>query len=89
MASDFTKNPAARLPADPASLCEKAIGAKMGRCELQQLLKTLAPGDVVTVTRMERPAHSTFDLFSIIKPTGGRKRKTVQPHEGEDSLCRH
>ena len=31
------------------------------------MLGKLAPGDVVTVTRIDRLARSTFDLFGIIK----------------------
>jgi DNA invertase Pin-like site-specific DNA recombinase len=31
------------------------------------MLDTLAPGDVVTVTRIDRLAGSTFDLFGIVK----------------------
>jgi DNA invertase Pin-like site-specific DNA recombinase len=31
------------------------------------MLGKLAPGDVVTVTRIDRPARSTFDLFGIGK----------------------
>jgi DNA invertase Pin-like site-specific DNA recombinase len=31
------------------------------------MLGTLAPGDVVTVTRIDRLARSTFDLFAIVK----------------------
>ena len=31
------------------------------------MLKDLAPGDVVTVTRIDRLARSTFDLFAIVK----------------------
>jgi DNA invertase Pin-like site-specific DNA recombinase len=31
------------------------------------MLKALAPGDVVTVTRIDRLACSTFDLFAIVK----------------------
>jgi DNA invertase Pin-like site-specific DNA recombinase len=31
------------------------------------LLAALAPGDVVTVTRIDRLARSTFDLFGIVK----------------------
>jgi len=27
----------------------------------------VGPGDVVTVTRIDRLAHSTFDLFAIVK----------------------
>jgi DNA invertase Pin-like site-specific DNA recombinase len=30
-------------------------------------LAALAPGDVVTVTRIDRLARSTFDLFAIVK----------------------
>jgi DNA invertase Pin-like site-specific DNA recombinase len=31
------------------------------------MLKALAHGDVVTVTRIDRHARSTFDLFAIVK----------------------
>jgi DNA invertase Pin-like site-specific DNA recombinase len=31
------------------------------------MLGKLAPGDVVTVTRIDRLARSTFDLFAIDK----------------------
>jgi len=31
------------------------------------MLDSLAPGDVVTVTRLDRLARSTFDLFGIVK----------------------
>ena len=31
------------------------------------MLKGLAPSDVVTVTRIDRLARSTFDLFAIVK----------------------
>jgi DNA invertase Pin-like site-specific DNA recombinase len=31
------------------------------------MLKRLAPGDAVTVTRIDRLARSTFDLFGIVK----------------------
>ena len=31
------------------------------------MLKALAPGDVVMVTRIDRLARSTFDLFAIVK----------------------
>jgi DNA invertase Pin-like site-specific DNA recombinase len=37
------------------------------RRALLNLLKALAPGDVVTVTRIDRLARSIFDLFSIVK----------------------
>jgi DNA invertase Pin-like site-specific DNA recombinase len=31
------------------------------------MLDTLAPGDVVTVTRLDRLARSTFDLLGLVK----------------------
>jgi len=31
------------------------------------MLKALTPGDVATVTRIDRLARSTFDLFAIVK----------------------
>ena len=46
---------------------EKASGAQPDRRELLRMLKNLAPGDVVTVTRIDRLARSTFDLFAIVK----------------------
>jgi DNA invertase Pin-like site-specific DNA recombinase len=46
---------------------EKVTGAHSDRRELLKLLKALAPGDVVTVTRIDRLARSTFDLFGIVK----------------------
>jgi DNA invertase Pin-like site-specific DNA recombinase len=46
---------------------ENATGARPDRRELLRMLKRLAPGDVVTVTRIDRIARSTFDLFGIVK----------------------
>ncbi len=46
---------------------EKASGAQADRRELLRMLRSLAPGDVVTVTRIDRLARSTFDLFAIVK----------------------
>jgi DNA invertase Pin-like site-specific DNA recombinase len=46
---------------------EKVTGAHSDRRELLKLLKGLAPGDVVTVTCIDRLARSTFDLFGIVK----------------------
>jgi DNA invertase Pin-like site-specific DNA recombinase len=42
-------------------------GAHSDRRELLRLLDALVPGDVVTVTRIDRLARSTFDLFAIVK----------------------
>ena len=61
---------------------EKATGAKIERRELQRMLKAMALGDVVTVTRIDRLARSTFDLFSIVKSiadAGGQFRSLAEP----------
>ena len=61
---------------------EKATGARAERRELQRMLKAMAPGDVVTVTRIDRLARSTFDLFSIVKQiadAGGQFRSLAEP----------
>ena len=61
---------------------EKATGARPDRRALLKLLKALAPGDVVTVTRIDRLARSTFDLFSIVKQIvdkGGQFRSLAEP----------
>jgi hypothetical protein len=44
---------------------EKVTGARADRRELLRMLDRLAPGDVVTVTRIDRLARSTFDLFAF------------------------
>jgi DNA invertase Pin-like site-specific DNA recombinase len=46
---------------------EKVTGARADRRELNRMLGKLAPGDMVTVTRIDRLARSTFDLFGIVK----------------------
>src|ERR1700720_3308451 len=46
---------------------EKVTGAHSDRRQLLKMLKHLAPGDVVTVTRIDRLARSTFDLFAIVQ----------------------
>jgi DNA invertase Pin-like site-specific DNA recombinase len=46
---------------------EKVTGARADRRELNRMLGKLAPGDVVTVTRIDRLARSTFALFGIVK----------------------
>ena len=61
---------------------EKASGAQADRRELQKLLKALASGDVVTVTRIDRLARSTFDLFAIVKrivDAGGQFKSLAEP----------
>jgi len=46
---------------------EKATGARPDRRELLRMLKRLTPDDVVIVTRIDRLARSTLDLFGIIE----------------------
>jgi DNA invertase Pin-like site-specific DNA recombinase len=61
---------------------EKASGAQADRRELQRLLKAIRPGDLVTVTRIDRLARSIFDLFTIIKAitdAGGQFRSLAEP----------
>ena len=46
------------------------------------MLKTLAPGDVVTVTLIDRLARSTFDLFILVKlivDAGGQFGPVAEP----------
>src|SRR5580700_11192871 len=52
---------------------EKVTGAHSDRRQLLKMLDTLAPGDVVTVTRIDRLARSTFDLFAIVKQMADAK----------------
>jgi DNA invertase Pin-like site-specific DNA recombinase len=62
--------------------CEKASGAQPERRELLRLLKAVAAGDVVTVTRIDRLARSTFDLFAIVKrivDAGAQFRSLAEP----------
>lgn len=42
-------------------------GGEAERRELPRMLKAMQPGDVVTVTRIDRLARSTFDLFAIVR----------------------
>jgi DNA invertase Pin-like site-specific DNA recombinase len=61
---------------------EKASGEQADRRELLRMLKDLAAGDVVTVTRIDRLARSTFDLFAIVKrivDAGGQFRSLAEP----------
>jgi DNA invertase Pin-like site-specific DNA recombinase len=46
---------------------EKVSGARADRRELNKLLRGLHSNDVVVVTRIDRLARSTFDLFAIVK----------------------
>ena len=57
-------------------------GVRADQRELLKMLKTLGPGDVVTVTRIDRLARSTFDRFAIVKQIvdgGGEFRSVAEP----------
>ena len=56
---------------------EKQSGARAERRELLKLLKRIESGDVVTVTRIDRLARSTFDLFAIVKRMWMRARSSA------------
>ena len=50
-----------------ASHSEKASGIRSDRPELRSLIKSLEPGAVVVVTRLDRLARSTIDLLTTVK----------------------
>ena len=52
---------------------EKISGARPDRPELSRLLRKLAPGDRVLVTRLDRLARSTRDLLNTLAAIGDRK----------------
>lgn len=61
---------------------EKVSGAVANRKELSRLLKTIQRGDVLVVTRIDRLARSTFELFAIIKQVvdaGGQFLSLAEP----------
>src|SRR3954470_3925934 len=61
---------------------DTASGARLDRKELQKLLKALQPGDTLVVTRIDRLARSTFDLFAIVRQiveAGAQFRSLAEP----------
>lgn len=61
---------------------EKITGTRRERPELDRLLDHLRPGDVVTVTRLDRLARSTRDLLDIaerIQSAGAGLRSLAEP----------
>lgn len=61
---------------------EKITGTRRDRPELARLLDHLRPGDVVTVTRLDRLARSTRDLLDIaerIQEAGAGLRSLAEP----------
>ena len=49
---------------------EKISGARADRPQLAKLMKALAPGDVVTVTKLDRLGRSTRELLDLIDRIG-------------------
>ncbi|HHQ6058818.1 TPA: recombinase family protein, partial [Morganella morganii] len=61
---------------------EKFTGTQRNRPELARLLDHLRPGDVVTVTRLDRLARSTRDLLDIaeqLQTKGAGLRSLAEP----------
>lgn len=61
---------------------EKVSGASRDRPELRRLLDHLRPGDVLTVTRLDRLARSTTDLLQIaerLREIGAGLRSLAEP----------
>ncbi|WAH66892.1 recombinase family protein [Xanthomonas hortorum] len=61
---------------------EKVTGTQRDRPELARMLDHLRPGDVVTVTRLDRLARSTRDLLDIaerIQEAGAGLRSLAEP----------
>src|SRR6185437_4450546 len=56
---------------------KKVTGARSGRRQLLKVLKHLAAGEVVTVTRIDCLARSTFGLFAIVKQIAGADPRPV------------
>jgi DNA invertase Pin-like site-specific DNA recombinase len=46
-------------------------GAGRPGASIPKMLKALVPGDVMTVTRIDRLARSTCDLFAIVNQNEG------------------
>jgi DNA invertase Pin-like site-specific DNA recombinase len=52
---------------------EKVSGAKTDRAELAKVIRSLEPGDVLVVTRLDRLARSTRDLLNVLATIADRK----------------
>ncbi len=60
---------------------EVARGIKTDRAQLRRLLGQLDAGDVLTATRLDRLARSTFDLLAIAKQIVDAKGQFRSPAE--------
>ena len=52
---------------------EKVSGAKTDRAELAKVIRRLAPGDVLVVTRLDRLARSPRDLLNVLATVSERE----------------
>ena len=52
---------------------ETASGAKTDRAQLRRAIAALEPGDVLTVTRLDRLARSTHDLLNTLAAITGKE----------------
>src|SRR6201995_5125309 len=52
---------------------ETASGAKTDRAQLRRAIAALEPGDVLTVTRLDRLARSTRDLLNTLAAVTGKE----------------
>jgi DNA invertase Pin-like site-specific DNA recombinase len=52
---------------------EKMSGARSDRPELAKVIRTLKPGDVLVVTRLDRLARSTRDLLNVLATVSERE----------------
>jgi DNA invertase Pin-like site-specific DNA recombinase len=70
--SSDTQDYAAQVEALKAAGCERIFNEKAsgkstnGRPEFAKLMKALVPGDIVTVTKLDRVARSARDLLNIV-----------------------
>ena len=77
---------------------ETARGAKTDRAQLRKALAALDAGDVLMVTRLDRPARSTRDLLNTLAAITDRKAgfrslgdtwaDTTTPHQRKEILRR-
>lgn len=75
---------AARQPARAGCkkvLHEVAGGGKTYRAQLRRVIDTLRPGDVLTATRLDRPARSTCDLLNTLAAIMVRKPEITPQQE--------
>jgi DNA invertase Pin-like site-specific DNA recombinase len=77
--SSNTQDYATQVDALKAAGCERIFSEKAsgrstnGRREFDKLMRALAPGDVVTVTKLDRLARSSRDLHNILHDLAERE----------------